>query len=78
MSESLLKLGDGLVHVMSPIGGGEHTLCGIAMDAADSEADEGMRWLGHAQGPVSCIECAAVVLHCRGLRVAHGATKGLT
>jgi hypothetical protein len=65
-----VRLGDGLVHVISPIGGGEHTLCGVAFDAADSEGDESLRWSNSAaRGPVSCEGCAAVVMHCRGMRV---------
>lgn len=67
----LSKLGDGLIHVISPIGGAEHTLCGIAQDAADSEDSELLRWGSpRKRGPVSYTECSKVVLHCRGIRVA--------
>jgi hypothetical protein len=74
--QSKVRLGDGLVHVISPIGGGEHTLCGVACDAADSEGDESLRWSDSAaRGPVSCEECTAVVMCCRGMRVS-AATRG--
>lgn len=59
----------GAVHLMSPIGGAEHTLCGVAFDANASEnADE----LGHQptqRRTVTCLECAMVVDTCRGVRV---------
>lgn len=35
----------GHVHLVGVIGGGEHTLCGVAFDAADSEHDESLRRL---------------------------------
>lgn len=69
MNDKLTTFADGLTHVISPIGGAEHTLCGIAFDAADSEGDESLRWTGMSRGPVTCLECGSVVLHCRGLRV---------
>lgn len=65
-----VKTANGLVHLMSPIGGGKHTLCGIAYDAAGSHSEEGWRMLpGVAPSTVSCRGCAAVILACRGVRV---------
>jgi hypothetical protein len=64
----LSKLGYGLIHVISPIGGSEHPLCGIAQDSADSEHSDLLRWVSpRKRGPVSCTECSKVVLHCRGI-----------
>lgn len=67
---AVVQTPDGDVHAMSPIGGGEHTLCGIAIDAADSERDERLRLSATRRRAVSCAMCADVVLACRQLRVA--------
>lgn len=61
---------DGVVHAVSPIGGSEHTLCGIAADAAVSEADESLRWTHPKHQYVTCSECLRVVKFCRGLKIA--------
>lgn len=61
---------DGAVHVVSPIGGSEHTLCGIAVDAAASENMPSLEWV-HPKGEiVTCRECASVIRLCRRVKVA--------
>jgi hypothetical protein len=73
---NLTGTSDGAVHAVSPIGGGEHTLCGIAADAADSEANEALRWTHPKHEYVTCKECSLVVMSCRRLKVqATGATQ---
>lgn len=66
-----VKTPDGLVHGISPLAGGEFTLCGFAFDAADSESDESLRWTAVSRGWISCQACALVVLACRRVRVQH-------
>lgn len=67
MAAEKQMLMDGLVHAVSPIGGGEHTLCGVAFDAADSEGDESLRWLGPSRRAVDCPMCCAVIRECRNM-----------
>lgn len=57
------------IHIVSPIGGGEHTLCGIAGDAYESEGDEALRWRVARTHTVTCRECISVVEACRGVRI---------
>lgn len=57
------------VHLMSPVGGGEFTLCGIAFDAADSEQDKRLRFRGAKREIVTCDLCANVVEVCRDVKV---------
>ncbi len=54
----------GRVHLVTPLQG-EHTLCGVAADAADSERDESLRWQRTPQVTVTCPQCVAVIEHCR-------------
>lgn len=61
----------GDIHALSPVGYGEHTLCGDAFDGCDGEG-------GHRdvkRGPVTCKRCIEVVLFCRSLKVATGGGK---
>ena len=61
----------GEVHLFPAVGGGgEHTLCGVAFDAADSEKDESLRFRPTKRRTITCFGCAAVVLACRGVRIA--------
>ena len=60
---------DGRVHVWSPIGGAEHTLCGIAFDACGSEKDDALQLTDTTARTVTCDQCAEVVAACRGLRI---------
>lgn len=41
------------VHIVSPIGGSEHTVCGIANDAWITENDSDLKW----QSPDSFVDC---------------------
>lgn len=63
---------EGDVHLIAGGGGGEHTLCGVAFDAADSEHDESLRFTPTKRRIITCSGCASVVLACRGVRVASG------
>ncbi len=63
---------EGDVHLISGEGGGEHTLCGVAFDAVDSEHDESLRFTPTKRRIITCPGCAGVVLACRGVRVAWG------
>ncbi len=61
---------DGEVHLISPIGGGEHTLCGNAFDI-DSEPDGvDFAWVECEPRPLTCPLCAMVVKACRGVAIA--------
>lgn len=59
---------EGLVHLVSPVSGGELTLCGDAFDMASEE--EGYEWRATKSRTVTCESCTAIVLECRGVRVA--------
>lgn len=54
------------VHLVSPIGGSEHTLCG---DAFDNKFDEQLGWKKRSARALTCAKCVAIVLHCRNVRV---------
>lgn len=55
------------VHLVSPIGGSEHTLCG---DAFDNEFEPGIGWKKRSPRALTCPKCVEVVLYVRGVRVA--------
>jgi hypothetical protein len=55
---------EGRVHLVSPLGGSQHTICGVACDTADSEGDESLRWVKTARSKFSCEQCAAVIDAC--------------
>lgn len=61
---------EGEVHLIAGAGGGEHTLCGCAFDAADSEHDESLRFRPTKRRIITCHGCSVVVLACRGVRTA--------
>ena len=67
MSSGLVRF-EGCTHMVSPIGGSEHTLCGVAFDAADSEGDESLRWQASGQEHVDCPDCLIVIQACRDVR----------
>lgn len=58
---------EGFVHLVSPIAGSEHTLCGDAFDLASDVG--GYEWKSSRKKAVTCEKCAAVILACRGVRV---------
>lgn len=60
---------EGRTHFVDPSAGGEHTLCGVAMDAAGSENQPELRWRATASITVTCETCAQVILACRGVAV---------
>lgn len=64
-----IETADGLRHLLSPIGGGEHTLCGASYDAHETVNEPGWAPVPLTGNTVTCPECAAVVLACRGMRV---------
>lgn len=70
MSKKYAECGYGLVHLIQP-GQGEHTICGDAFDADSERTDEEKKhaWKEVSHGPVSCPDCAAVILQCRGVRI---------
>jgi hypothetical protein len=57
------------VHLLSPLSGGEFTLCGVAFDAADSEQDTALCFEETNSKTVTCEECMKVIKHCRKVRV---------
>lgn len=57
---------EGKVHVVNPVSGGEHTLCGDAFDLA-SDVD-GYTWTPARTKTVTCPNCAQVVREVRKLR----------
>ena len=68
-AELLRQTADGQRHMVSPIGGGEHTLCGIAAEAHVTE--NAPRWApSRLTGRmVTCEMCADVIRACRLVRV---------
>jgi hypothetical protein len=56
---------EGETHMIDPLGGAEHTLCGVAFDAADSEGDEALRWKLATERLVSCADCSRVIRACQ-------------
>lgn len=57
---------EGLVHLMSPLLGGEFTLCGDAFDLFTDEG--GYEQKATSKRVVTCPYCAAVIDTCRGIR----------
>jgi hypothetical protein len=57
---------EGLVHLMNP-GRAEFTLCGDAFDLATDEP--GYEQVPTTKRTVTCPDCAAVIVGCRGVRV---------
>lgn len=55
---------DGRGHLVCPSGGAEHTLCGVASDAADSERDESLRWKTVPGSKISCDTCITIIKTC--------------
>jgi hypothetical protein len=55
---------DGNVHLVVC----EHTLCGVAFDAADSESDESLRWTATHKRFVDCDLCRLTVEACSGVQ----------
>lgn len=58
-----------MIHILGPGNGGEFTLCGVAQDAWDSENMPELQLIPTARRVVTCPQCAAVVLVCRGVQV---------
>lgn len=58
----------GRVHLVSPIGGSEHTLCGNANDEPGTEHQP------TKARTITCLECATVINYCRGVRVSADAS----
>ncbi len=67
-SRRFIEMG-GDVHLVSPVGGGSHTLCGVAHDAVDSERDEALRWHPTGLMVVGCRTCINVISACRGVLI---------
>ncbi|AFU88285.1 hypothetical protein CcrColossus_gp415 [Caulobacter phage CcrColossus] len=57
---------EGLVHVVNPVSGGEHTLCGDAFDLA-SDVD-GYEWTPSKSKTITCPNCAQIIREVRNLR----------
>lgn len=57
------------VHLVSPMQGGEFTLCGIAFDAGDSEKDSTAQWRDTPSTTVTCDICIDVIEACQGIKV---------
>lgn len=68
---------DGRVHMVSPVMA-EYTLCGNAYEGyeptntffspGEAEPDP-KRWQSCKKGPVTCEECALIIVECRKVRV---------
>jgi hypothetical protein len=64
------RSGDGLVHLVSPITGGEFTLCGDSWDISETETDaDGSSWIECKPCPITCPKCAECIEACRGVRI---------
>jgi hypothetical protein len=59
---------EGEVHLVSPIMGGEYTLCGDAFDLASDVPGYG--WKKAQSRTVTCKNCVEIINACRGVRVA--------
>lgn len=60
----------GYIHLVSSIGGAEHTLCGVANDAFASEDQPELEWKKTDKRVVDCEDCGIQIIGCRGIRVA--------
>lgn len=69
---ALMETTDGQRHMVSPIGGSEHTLCGIAIDSYLSENEPNWESVPLTGSKVTCELCSEVVLACRGVSVRNG------
>ncbi len=69
MSKDYARSNNGLIHAIN-IHGGEHTLCGDAfnIDAGDQVNTE-FAWVGCDKGPITCPDCAKIILSVRGMRI---------
>lgn len=56
---------EGQTHVISPLGGGEHTLCGVASDAYCTEDDPHLIWQESVNKKVTCKDCVAIITVCK-------------
>ena len=66
----LFQTADDRRHMICPIGGGEHTLCGIAKDAWEIENEPGWKGVPLTGKTVTCGLCARVIVECRKVRIA--------
>ena len=66
----LFQTADGRRHLICPIGGAEHTLCGIAFEAWETENEPGWQGVPLTGKTVTCGLCAQVIQACRKVRVA--------
>ncbi len=59
------------VHALSPVGGSEHTLCGLAYDIGEHNMLDGFgEWVEHAQPRlISCDRCKIIIQYSRKLRL---------
>ena len=55
-------------HLVSPIGGSEHTLCGVAFDAGGSEDEPSLTWKVTTNTTVTCPWCVLVIRECKGVK----------
>lgn len=63
---------EGETHGVSPLQGGEFSLCGDAYDAHASEGMPELKWEPRRDlEPISCPSCRAVINACHKLRTAH-------
>lgn len=58
---------EGSVHLISPIMGGEFTICGDAFDAASSENMPELEQLPTTETVVTCPKCTLVIKECRNV-----------
>jgi hypothetical protein len=60
---------EGKVHLINPLMGREFTMCGDAFDAHSSENAPEREFKSTRKRTVTCEQCAAVIIECRGVRV---------
>lgn len=70
------KSQNGLIHLTNECNS-EYTLCGDAwnIDSEEDGVEEGLAWVDWPRGPVTCPNCAGVILSCRRVRVAVANTE---
>lgn len=60
---------EGKIHLINPASGGEHTLCGDAFDAHQSENAPEREFKPTKHRTITCWMCGQAVLACRGVKV---------
>ena len=56
------------IHAISPIGGSEHSLCGLAFDAFESGDLEYKPIFAKSGDKITCAMCRAIIDYCKAFK----------